>query len=428
MLARALAPLFYARISPLLFKHVIATDASEFRLGECYAPSSGILPASTLDMLPVRWFLSHQSAAGSLLILYTDSQVVLGAASKGRSSSRPLLHLLRRIASCLLASGSTIYLVHVPSGMNLTDAPSRARPALDEFWNFALHNFGLDELKDARGIDEAFSDWIYDLYISCSGRRRQTVINAKCALISLLPHLRGKLHMSSAAITGWARLRPPVKRPPITWELTCLLALVVVRSWDPLVGLGFLLAFGAYLCVGEVCALRKEDVVFPGDKRLGSTYKHVGVVLRTTKTGANKFARITNSSVITLLQGVLRDGRRATSLLINCSPSRFKAFFRTAKNLLGLHAVGTPHLLRHGAATRDLLDDVPIEDIMLRGPLLASLAASAAADVVSLYRSASADFVRDLFAELREAKLSRQRDKLKARIRSFRQTEKWLRR
>eukprot|EP00808_Paulinella_micropora_P005061 g73337.t1 len=42
MLARALAPLFYARISPLLFKHVIATDASESRLGVCYAPSSGI--------------------------------------------------------------------------------------------------------------------------------------------------------------------------------------------------------------------------------------------------------------------------------------------------------------------------------------------------------------------------------------------------
>eukprot|EP00808_Paulinella_micropora_P005112 g38716.t1 len=328
------------------------------------------------------------------------------------------------------------------------------RPALDEFWNLALHNFGLDELKDARGIDEAFSDWIHDLYISCSGRRRQTVINAKCPLIILLPHLRGKLHMSSAAMAGWARLLPPVKRPPITWELTCLLALVVVRSWDPLVGLGFLLAFGAYLCVGEVCALRKEDVVFPGDKRFGSTYKHVGVVLHTTKTGANKFARITNSSVITLLQGVLRDGRRASSMLINCSPSRFQAFFRRAKNLLGLHAVCyTPHSLRHGAATRDLLDDVPIEDTMLRGrwastksarhyiqevpallsyvhigSLSAGLAASAAADVVSLYGSASADFVRDLFAELREAKLSRQRDKLKARIRSFYQTEKLLRR
>eukprot|EP00808_Paulinella_micropora_P000919 g25754.t1 len=450
MLARALAPLLYERISPLLlyvlFKHVIATDASESGLGVCYAPSSGILPASTLDMLrhlltydwkvavsyrwkwvgeqinilemrvvltAVRWFLSHQSAAGSLLILYTDSQVVLGAASKGRLSSRPLLRLLRRIASCLLASGSAIYLVHVPSGMNPADAPSRARPALDEFWNFVLHNFVLDELKDVRGIDEAFSDWIHDLYISCSGRRRQTVINAKCALIILLQHLRGKLHMSSAAIAGWARLRPPpVKRQPITWELTCLLALVVVRSWDQLVGFGFLLAFGVYLRVGEVCALRKEDVVFPGDKRFGSTYKHVGEVLRTTKTGANKFARITNSSVITLLQGVLRDVRRATSLLINCSPSRFQAFFRRAKDLLGLHAVCyTPHSLKHGASTRELLHDVPIEDIMLRGPLLAGLAASAAADVVSL-----------------EAKLSLQRDKLKARIRLFHQTEKWLRR
>eukprot|EP00808_Paulinella_micropora_P005113 g38717.t1 len=51
MLARALAPLFYARISPLLFKHVIATDASESGLGVCYVLSSGILPASTLDML-----------------------------------------------------------------------------------------------------------------------------------------------------------------------------------------------------------------------------------------------------------------------------------------------------------------------------------------------------------------------------------------
>eukprot|EP00808_Paulinella_micropora_P017107 g19272.t1 len=407
MLARALAPLFYARISPLLFKHVIATDASESGLGVCYAPSSGILPASTLDMLrhlltydwkvavsyrwkrvgehinvlemravltAVRWFFSHQSAAGSLLILYTDSQVVLGAASKGRSSSRPLLRLLRRIASCILASGSTIYLVHVPSGMNpLMPRHARGdrsflrrarvkeetctgkyRPALDEFWNFALHNFRVDELKDARGIDEAFSDWIHDLYISCSGRRRQTVINANCNC-------------------GLGKTAATCKKTADHVGLTCLLALVVVRSWDPLVGLGFLLAFGAYLHVGEVCALRKEDVVFPGDKRFGSTYKHVGVVLRTTKTGANRFARITNSSVITLLQVV---GRSAKSLLINCSLSRFQAFLRRTKDLLGLHAVGyTPHSLRHGAGTRYLLDDAFIEDIMLRGRLASTKSA-----------------------------------------------------
>ena len=54
-----------------------------------------------------------------------DSRVWIGAAAKGRSSSVPLLRLLRRVAAMVLASGVVVHYVYIPSAHNPADAPSR---------------------------------------------------------------------------------------------------------------------------------------------------------------------------------------------------------------------------------------------------------------------------------------------------------------
>eukprot|EP00808_Paulinella_micropora_P005948 g21940.t1 len=61
------------------------------------------------------------------------------------------------------------------------------------------------------------------------------------------------------------------------------------------------------------------------------------------------------------------------------------------------------------------------------GPLLAGLAASAAADISSLYRTASGNFVKSLSSGLRAARTSRKSANIKKTIVSFNQTERQLR-
>jgi hypothetical protein len=74
----------------------------------------------------VRWALSKPSIAIShRLLLLTDSSVLMGAVTKGRSSSFPLLARLRSFTALILASGSRIVPGWIPTECNPADAASR---------------------------------------------------------------------------------------------------------------------------------------------------------------------------------------------------------------------------------------------------------------------------------------------------------------
>ena len=57
--------------------------------------------------------------------MITDSMVAIGAVSKGRSRSKVLNSILRRLAAYTLGCGTTLYPRWVSSGRNRADGPSR---------------------------------------------------------------------------------------------------------------------------------------------------------------------------------------------------------------------------------------------------------------------------------------------------------------
>ena len=61
-------------------------------------------------------------------MIITDSLVSLGAILKGRSGSPPILWLLRKMASLVIASGVRIYPIWIESERNHADGPSRDQP------------------------------------------------------------------------------------------------------------------------------------------------------------------------------------------------------------------------------------------------------------------------------------------------------------
>lgn len=62
---------------------------------------------------------------GKEFVVYGDSQVVIGAAAKGRSGSYLLNAVLRRSCAVLLAFDVTTYLRYIPTAQNPADGPSR---------------------------------------------------------------------------------------------------------------------------------------------------------------------------------------------------------------------------------------------------------------------------------------------------------------
>lgn len=89
-----------------------------------HAAHAGALEAGGIR-LALRWFLRSAARHNQRMVLLVDAQAVLGAVSKGRSSSPSLRREVMRIAALQLVSGTLVKLVYVPSEDNPADAPSR---------------------------------------------------------------------------------------------------------------------------------------------------------------------------------------------------------------------------------------------------------------------------------------------------------------
>ena len=78
-------------------------------------------------LLGVRWLCSLVSIRGSgrRIVFLVDNAVTKYAVTKGRSSSIPLLKVLRRLCCLLVAMEIRLKLIYIPSEMNPADGPSR---------------------------------------------------------------------------------------------------------------------------------------------------------------------------------------------------------------------------------------------------------------------------------------------------------------
>ena len=76
-----------------------------------------------------RWILRSRSRFRHRVVILIDSKVVIGAVTKGRSSSVPLNSIVRRLACLCFAGGLILHCIFVPTSHNPGDWPSRGGPA-----------------------------------------------------------------------------------------------------------------------------------------------------------------------------------------------------------------------------------------------------------------------------------------------------------
>ena len=81
-------------------------------------------------VLYVKWVLRRKERFCHRVVVLVDSKVVIGAATKGRSSSQPLNAILRRLAALCFAGGLVLHCVFISTSHNPGDWPSRGGPEL----------------------------------------------------------------------------------------------------------------------------------------------------------------------------------------------------------------------------------------------------------------------------------------------------------
>jgi len=216
---------------------------------------------------------------------------------------------------------------------------------------------------DINEFDECLTDYFHHLY-RC-GYGRDDAVCTLYGIIMLHPRLRDALPVSSLALRGWARVAPSQAHPPMTYDLTVLVAVHLARRGLWLYAVGTLLAFDCLLRVGELVGLQRTDVADAGDARMGREYKGMALRLRKTKTGPNQWVDVQDPVVCALLRDLLRSSR--SQMMFSFSSNEFRQEFKATCAALGLSDRYVPHSLRHGGATRLHLIGVSIEDILLRG-------------------------------------------------------------
>jgi len=252
--------------------------------------------------------------------------------------------------------------------------------ALANFKQYLLSNYQikLHQLSPSE-LDILLSNYIH--YLHSMNISMSTAINTLCS-IRRSTAFGSLLHHSSLAIKGWIKIHNDnykLNRPPLTWEVTILITIVMAKSGFYSAAIGTLLSFHTYLRINEMCSLRICDILFTGDARLGyrSSSNQLEVYgslrLNFTKTGRNQQVTILDSRIAELLKQWIEHVKSnanviSTNLVFSLTTSKYRSIFHSSCIVLGLQSVGyTPHSLRHGGCTFDHMRGVHVQDLMQRG-------------------------------------------------------------
>jgi hypothetical protein len=347
----------------------------------------------------VRWLASRPSTLGTRVLVWSDSSVVVCAVRKGRSSSHDLLRRLRSLTATLLVHNLKLYCNWIPTEVNPADGPSRRYkfdstlgfpgegPTRRDFLIRKAHadatrkkyddafakftSWVIDNNEDASSVedfDEILCEYFHDVFILGGGKGRSLCESTLSAISLFLPKFKTGLHFSRLALRGWKRMIPSVSHPPLTWDLTVLVAVQMAMRGRWSLGVATLLAFDCYLRVGELTNLRRGDIADVGDRRLGSANQGMSLRLVHTKTGDNQWVTVRSPIVATLMrQQLKRVGPGRKTKLFAVTTATYRNWFKSCCSWLDLDSGYVPHSLRHGGATHDHLQGKPLEEVLQRG-------------------------------------------------------------
>lgn len=242
--------------------------------------------------------------------------------------------------------------------------------AVERFFIWAGFGGLVTDLEESvESLDRLVSTYLNHIFNMNRFKSPQEAVNLRYGLTMYYPQLRRCMWLTDADIKGWQKTYSSVSRswPPLTWPVTVIIAAILAERGSLAAATATLLAFDCYLRVNEVLSIRREDISLPGDMRENKSRSTGLLRLPVTKTGKEQFVTIRDPDVLRLLR-VIRSQTPAKERLFPYSAQSFRSWFHYICKDLGLEDCGfVLHSLRHGGATKDYEEGLPVEDIMLRG-------------------------------------------------------------
>jgi integrase len=174
------------------------------------------------------------------------------------------------------------------------------------------------------------------------------------------------LKLGYRAVAGWARIKPSVSYLPVPWTILASMAVELVRRDYCREACIFLMVYDTYARHEESRLLRGRNFVFSGDTRL-LVPASVVVLFETTKAGRSQSVTVRSPIIADFIRQCLKDVP-SHELVVDLSQAGLLALFKRSQLWLGFPAaIFVIHGVRHGSATKDFMDGMEIQRIILRG-------------------------------------------------------------
>lgn len=168
---------------------------------------------------------------------------------------------------------------------------------------------------------------------------------------------------------GWDKTVPFKSPSPLSITAVNALSALLVSIGDILTSLAINLLFHGFLRSKEVCSLRANDICFANNARLSDFLANRAVyVVTDAKTGKIQFVPLSKQTLLRCLKRFICTIATSSGLLFHLPYTNVTASFHAA--LQHFHLTKQDyrlHSLRHCGATFEWLNNLRMENVMLKG-------------------------------------------------------------
>ncbi len=102
------------------------------------------------------------------------------------------------------------------------------------------------------GLDESFADYLHHLHERGAGRAE--AVNAFYGLNLLVPGSKRAMPVSRQCLVGFVKSRPSIAYPPLSWGVTCVIAVAMAKRGCFRQAVAVLVAFHCLTALGRAAA------------------------------------------------------------------------------------------------------------------------------------------------------------------------------
>jgi integrase len=231
---------------------------------------------------------------------------------------------------------------------------------------FRYHNFDTSNDDDFDILLNNYFAWLYTIN---GGGGRALAQHTLHGLVWKIPRYKRGLHIARRALDGWLRLVPTNSYPPLSFELTVVLAQWLAHIGRIDMAVGTLLGFDCLLRVSEMVNIRRCDIVDDSNGDMVIVFNGT----KTTDSDRKQYVTVLNNDVKLLVrQLIFHLPPNSKQKIFWFTKEQYGPALKKATVAYGVDHIGyVPHSLRHGGATYYYCycpeRKLSVDDLLLRG-------------------------------------------------------------